>query len=118
MSPLSRRFVLTGAAVTTASLLVPITMGPAGAAARRGEEEYEITDWIIIAPSARPTSGCESPSVTCKRGRAARSVGWSCEQQQIPVQVFDNEVSRPPGLLLERLKKRNTRRLKLEEELL
>jgi hypothetical protein len=48
MPPVSRRFVLTGAALTTASLLVPITVR-----AGRAAESYEITDWIVIAPVCR-----------------------------------------------------------------
>ena len=43
MSPVSRRFVLTGAVLTTASLLVPILVRPARAA-ERSAADYEITD--------------------------------------------------------------------------
>ena len=50
MSGVSRRFVLTGAALTTASLLVPLSVRPPRA---QGRDEYEITDWIMIAASDR-----------------------------------------------------------------
>ena len=56
MSPVSRRFVLTGAALTTASLLVPI-------AGSRAADSYEITDWIVIAPSGDVTLGLSQPEV-------------------------------------------------------
>src|SRR5260370_35739080 len=46
MSLVSRRFVLTGAALTTESLLVPITVR-----AGRAAERYDITDGIVVAPS-------------------------------------------------------------------
>src|SRR5215469_6120749 len=58
MSPVSRRFVLTGAALTTASLLVPITVR-----AGRAAESYEITDWIVIAPSGEVTLALSQPEV-------------------------------------------------------
>jgi len=58
MSPVSRRFVLTGAALTTASLLVPIGTRPSRAA-----DSYEITDWIGIAPSGEITLALSQPEV-------------------------------------------------------
>jgi isoquinoline 1-oxidoreductase subunit beta len=58
MSPVSRRFVLTGAALTTASLLVPIAVRGSRAA-----DSYEITDWIVIAPSGDVTLGLSQPEV-------------------------------------------------------
>jgi len=58
MSSVSRRFVLTGAALTTASLLVPITVR-----AGRAAESYEITDWITIAPSGEVTLAVSQPEV-------------------------------------------------------
>ena len=58
MSPVSRRFVLTGAALTTASLLVPITVR-----AGRAAESYDITDWIVIAPSEDVTLALSQPEV-------------------------------------------------------
>jgi isoquinoline 1-oxidoreductase beta subunit len=58
MSPVSRRFVLTGAALTTASLLVPISVRPSRAA-----ESYEITDWIAIASSGEVTLALSQPEV-------------------------------------------------------
>ena len=56
MSPVSRRCVLTGAALTAASLIVPI-------GGRAAESEYEITDWIAIAPSGEVTLGLSQPEV-------------------------------------------------------
>jgi isoquinoline 1-oxidoreductase beta subunit len=58
MSPVSRRFVLTGAALTTASLLVPIA-----ARGSRAADSYEITDWIVIAPSGEVTLALSQPEV-------------------------------------------------------
>ncbi|MEA2969571.1 MAG: isoquinoline 1-oxidoreductase subunit beta [Alphaproteobacteria bacterium] len=62
MSPVSRRFVLTGAALTSASLLVPIAGRPARAQ-RNGAADYEITDWILIAASGQVTLGLSQPEV-------------------------------------------------------
>jgi isoquinoline 1-oxidoreductase beta subunit len=62
MSSLSRRAVLTGSAAASASLLVPITLGPARAEVKGGAE-YEITDWIMIAPSGQVTLGLSQPEV-------------------------------------------------------
>src|SRR5712692_9937644 len=62
-STVSRRFVLAGAALTTASLLVPIAVRPTRAAARKGGADYEITDWIIIASSGQVTLGLSQPEV-------------------------------------------------------
>jgi len=56
MSPVSRRCVLAGAALTAASLIVPIR----GRAAKSG---YEITDWIAIAPNGEVTLGLSQPEV-------------------------------------------------------
>src|SRR5262245_24427378 len=58
MPPVSRRFVLTGAALTTASLLVPISTRPGRAA-----DSYEITDWIGIAPNGGVTLALSQPEV-------------------------------------------------------
>jgi isoquinoline 1-oxidoreductase subunit beta len=63
MPPISRRFLLTGAALATASLLVPIAMRPARAAAGTDAADYEITDWIIIASSGEVTLGLSQPEV-------------------------------------------------------
>src|SRR5262245_41525433 len=60
MSPVSRRVVLAGAALTTASLLVPITVRGSGA---QHDERYEITDWIVIAPSGEVTLALSQPEV-------------------------------------------------------
>ena len=60
MSGVSRRFVLTGAALTTASLLVPLSVRPPRA---QGRDEYEITDWIMIAASGEVTLGLSQPEV-------------------------------------------------------
>ncbi len=56
VSPVSRRCVLTGAALTAASLIVPI-------GGRAAESNYEITDWIVIAPSGEVTLGLSQPEV-------------------------------------------------------
>src|SRR5262245_42102697 len=63
MHPVSRRFALIGAAVTTASLLVPITVRQSRAAPRKGDVGYEITDWIVIAASGEVTLGLSQPEV-------------------------------------------------------
>ncbi len=63
MPSVSRRFVLVGATVTTASLLVPITGVPTRAAERKDQADYEITDWIIIASSGQITLGLSQPEV-------------------------------------------------------
>src|SRR5262245_60546260 len=60
MSPVSRRVVLAGAALTTASLLVPITVRGSGA---QHDERYVITDWIVIAPSGEVTLALSQPEV-------------------------------------------------------
>jgi CO/xanthine dehydrogenase Mo-binding subunit len=56
MSPISRRCVLVGAALTAASLVVPIR-------GRAAESGYEITDWIAIAPNGEITLGLSQPEV-------------------------------------------------------
>src|SRR5215471_11723554 len=61
MSSVSRRFVLTGAALTTASLIVPITVRSSRAAER--DDGYEITAWIVIAPSGEVTLALSQPEV-------------------------------------------------------
>jgi isoquinoline 1-oxidoreductase beta subunit len=53
----SRRFVLAGAAMTTASLIVPIRMRGGRAA------ETEITDWIAIAANGEVTLALSQPEV-------------------------------------------------------
>jgi isoquinoline 1-oxidoreductase beta subunit len=62
MSPVSRRFVLTGAALTSASLLVPIAVRPA-CAQRNDGADYEITDWVLIAAGGQVTLGLSQPEV-------------------------------------------------------
>src|SRR6266700_920128 len=57
MTPVSRRFILAGAAVTTASLVIPIGMRKSRAA------ETEITDWIAIAPNGEVTLALSQPEV-------------------------------------------------------
>jgi isoquinoline 1-oxidoreductase subunit beta len=63
MPPVSRRFMLAGAALTTASLLIPITV--ARVRAQRGQDaaDCEITDWIIIASSGEVTLGLSQPEL-------------------------------------------------------
>ena len=63
MPPVSRRFLLRGAAHATASLLVPIAVRLARAAERKGEAAVEITDWIVIAPSGGITLALSQPEV-------------------------------------------------------
>ena len=62
MPSVSRRFVLTGAALTSASLLVPIAARPARAQGS-GDADYEITDWILIAANGQVTLGLSQPEV-------------------------------------------------------
>ena len=62
MSQMSRRFVLAGTALATASLLVPISTRPARAQ-RSDDADYEITDWIMIAASGEVTLGLSQPEV-------------------------------------------------------
>ena len=59
MSSVSRRFVLIGAALATASLIVPVT----ARGSRAAESDYEITDWIVIAPSGEVTLALSQPEV-------------------------------------------------------
>jgi isoquinoline 1-oxidoreductase beta subunit len=61
MSPISRRFVLAGTALATASLLVPIAVRPARA--QRNDADYEITDWILISADGQITLGLSQPEV-------------------------------------------------------
>jgi isoquinoline 1-oxidoreductase subunit beta len=63
MPSVSRRYLLTGAALATASLLVPITVLATRGAARKDEADYEITDWIMIAASGEVTLGLSQPEV-------------------------------------------------------
>jgi len=63
MPPVTRRFVLTGAVLTTASLLVPVRVSPARDAQSLNASNYEITDWVIIAPSGQVTLGLSQPEV-------------------------------------------------------
>jgi isoquinoline 1-oxidoreductase subunit beta len=63
MSSVSRRFLLTGAALTTASLLVPVVMRQARSAVANDAVDTEITDWIMIAPSGEITLGLSQPEV-------------------------------------------------------
>jgi isoquinoline 1-oxidoreductase beta subunit len=60
MSGVSRRFVLAGAALTTASLLVPVSVRASRA---QGRDEYAITDWIMIAARGEVTLGLSQPEV-------------------------------------------------------
>jgi isoquinoline 1-oxidoreductase subunit beta len=62
MSSVSRRFVLVGAALGSASLLVPIRARPARAAVS-GAAEYEITDWVVVAANGDVTLGLSQPEV-------------------------------------------------------
>ena len=57
----AKRAVLAGAALTTAALIVPITVRRSRAAER--DDGYEITDWIAIAPSGEVTLALSQPEV-------------------------------------------------------
>jgi isoquinoline 1-oxidoreductase subunit beta len=63
MSSVSRRFVLIGAPVATASLCIPIASRLTRAATRRDPAAVEITDWIVIAPTGEVTLGLSQPEV-------------------------------------------------------
>jgi hypothetical protein len=63
MPPVSRRFMLRGAVLAAASLLVPVAARRADAGGRKGESGYEITDWIVIASSGQVTLGLSQPEV-------------------------------------------------------
>src|ERR1700676_3386127 len=63
MLSVSRRVVVIGAPAAAASLLVPMIGSPAGAAERKDEADYEITDWIIVASSGQVTLGLSQPEV-------------------------------------------------------
>jgi isoquinoline 1-oxidoreductase subunit beta len=63
MPPISRRFLLRGAALATASLLVPIVVRASHAADGKSAPDVEITDWIIIAASGEITLGLSQPEV-------------------------------------------------------
>jgi isoquinoline 1-oxidoreductase beta subunit len=61
MPSVPRRFVLVGATLGAASLLVPIS--PLRAVQRTGSAEFEITDWVVIASSGEVTLGLSQPEV-------------------------------------------------------
>src|ERR1700704_1937276 len=63
MPSISRRRMLVGAALTTASLLIPIRVGRARAPRGTHAADYEITDWIVIASSGEVTLGLSQPEV-------------------------------------------------------
>ena len=63
MSSVSRRFLLTGASLAAASLLVPVTVIASRGAARTNDADYEITDWIVIAANGEVTLGLSQPEV-------------------------------------------------------
>ncbi len=63
MPCVSRRFVLIGASLASASLCIPIASKPARAARRRDGAGVEITDWIVIAASGQITLGLSQPEV-------------------------------------------------------
>ena len=60
MPHVSRRFLLVGAGLSAASLLIPVTVARA---TRRSDSDYEITDWIIIAANGQVTLGLSQPEV-------------------------------------------------------
>src|ERR1700757_42692 len=61
MSQVSRRVVLAAAALATTALIVPITVR--GSRAAEQGDGYEITDWIVIAPSEDVTLALSQPEV-------------------------------------------------------
>jgi isoquinoline 1-oxidoreductase subunit beta len=61
MPAISRRFVLAGGTLAAASLLVPIAAKRL--IARNRAADYEITDWVRIAPSGEVTIGLSQPEV-------------------------------------------------------
>jgi isoquinoline 1-oxidoreductase subunit beta len=63
MPSVSRRFVLVGAPLAGASLLVPIASSPGRAAGRCEQTEHAITDWIVIASGGQVTLGLSQPEV-------------------------------------------------------
>src|SRR5262245_9524200 len=62
MLPVSRRFLLAGAALAATSLLVPIVVR-AARDERTDPADVEITDWIIIAANGEITLGLSQPEV-------------------------------------------------------
>lgn len=69
--PFSRRFILAGASLSAASLLIPIVVRETRALPR-GIEDYEITDWIIVAANGKVTLGLSQPEVGRDRTRPFR----------------------------------------------
>jgi isoquinoline 1-oxidoreductase subunit beta len=63
MHCVSRRFVLVGASLASASLCIPIASRLARAAKHRDGAEVEITDWIVIASNGQVTLGLSQPEV-------------------------------------------------------
>jgi isoquinoline 1-oxidoreductase subunit beta len=63
MLPVSRRFLLAGAALAATSLLVPIVVRAARDDERADPADVEITDWIIIAANGAITLGLSQPEV-------------------------------------------------------
>jgi isoquinoline 1-oxidoreductase subunit beta len=63
MHCVSRRFVLIGASLASASLCIPIASKLARAAKHRDGAEVEITDWIVIASNGQVTLGLSQPEV-------------------------------------------------------
>jgi isoquinoline 1-oxidoreductase subunit beta len=61
MPPVSRRYILAGAAATATSLVVPIVVRPLHARDAKGDAE--ITDWIAIAPNGEITLALSQPEV-------------------------------------------------------
>jgi isoquinoline 1-oxidoreductase subunit beta len=63
MPPVSRRFLLAGAALAATSLLVPIVVRAARDDDGPDTADVEITDWIIIAANGEITLGLSQPEV-------------------------------------------------------
>jgi isoquinoline 1-oxidoreductase subunit beta len=63
MPPITRRLALAGTAAGAASFLVPVIVRSSLAEVPKDEIAYEITDWIVIAPTEEITLGLSQPEV-------------------------------------------------------
>jgi hypothetical protein len=88
MPPVSRRAVLAGAALTTAALIVPITVRRSRAAER--DDGYEITDWIVIGSSGEVTHRVRGAAAAARRrslytdDEFVARVGWATAFSPLP----------------------------------
>src|SRR5277367_6382830 len=63
MPPITCRLALAGTAAGAASFLVPVIVRSSLAEVPKDEIAYEITDWIVIAPTEEITLGLSQPEV-------------------------------------------------------